>query len=126
MDYLYLSVEEVLLLYIDLMNLSESDASRFVRDVNLLDSALGRPQNAAYYENADIVRQAATLLWGLVENHPFLDGNKRIAHLTALTFLAINGQDIEASEDDQFNLMIDIARGLSLEYVERWLRAHLV
>jgi len=50
-----------------------------LRDEGLLRSAIARPQHAAQQANADLAEQAATLLWGIAENQPFVDGNKRIA-----------------------------------------------
>lgn len=94
-----------------------------VRDWNLLESALARPRMAAHYEGADLVRQAATLFWGLVENHPFHDGNKRTAWVGAETFLRRNGWIITCSDDEAFPVVISIAQGLDLDAVDTWLRA---
>lgn len=124
--YIYLTADEVLVLYADLMNTEGSDPRSLVRDWNLLESALDRPKHAAYYENADIETQAATLLWGIVKNHPFLDGNKRIAHLTAVTFLEVNGYALTATEDEEFELLIGVATGKTLDEVERWVRDHFL
>jgi len=55
------------------------EARSAVLDRGRLESALARPQNAAAYEDADIVRQAATFFWGVAANHAFRDGNKRTA-----------------------------------------------
>lgn len=58
---------------------------------DLIDSALARPKHAAFYENADVVRQAATLCFGLIKNHPWLGGNKRTATYLMEIFLESNG-----------------------------------
>ncbi|MDO8672020.1 MAG: type II toxin-antitoxin system death-on-curing family toxin [Dehalococcoidia bacterium] len=119
-------MDEVFVLYSELMALDNSDPTTFVRDWGLLESALARPLHAALYDEADLVGQAATLLWGLASNHPFLDGNKRLAHLVTMTFLAINGLDLIARADEQFDLMMAVASGLSsIEAVDQWLRNHL-
>ena len=93
---------------------------------SLLESALHRPKSRAHYENADLVDQAATLLWGMVNNHAFSDGNKRIAYGITLTFLRANGWTVEATEDDEFRLMVGVAKSLSLEEVSAWIRRRIV
>jgi len=97
-----------------------------VRDWNLLLSALNRPKAAAYYEEDDLIRQAATLLWGLVENHPFHDGNKRTAWVAAEAFLQANRQRVTATDDEVFIVVVGIAQGLPLDDAEGWLREHVV
>ena len=67
------------------------DAPRPLRDEGLLESALTRPQMAAYYEGADIVRQATLLGLGISQAQSFLDGNKRTAFQTLDAFLWVNG-----------------------------------
>lgn len=102
--------------------MNPSDA---VRDWNLLESAINRPRAVAYYEGADLVGQAATLLWGLIENHPLHDGNKRTAWVTAEAFLNANGITITASNDEAFDVIVAAAQGLSVEATEAWLRDHV-
>ena len=92
-----------------------------MRDWNLLESALHRPRAAAYYEAATLARQAATLLWGIVENHPFHDGNKRTAWVAMRTFLLANGWTVAATDDEKFDLVIGITQGLGVDEVEGWL-----
>lgn len=81
-----------------------------------------RPRAVAYYESADLIGQAATLLWGLIENHPFHDGNKRTAWVTAEAFLNVNGFAITASDDAAFEVIVAVAQGLSVDATETWLR----
>ena len=97
-----------------------------LRSAGGLESALVRPQHAALYAEADIAEQAATLLWGIAESQPFVDGNKRIALVIALTFLGLNGYDVDLSEDERVELMYEIADGLSVGEVAERLRSHLV
>ena len=97
-----------------------------VRDRNLLESALTRPSMAAYYEDADLLRQAATLLWGLIQNHPFHDGNKRTGWVAMRTFLALRGWDVGGTQDEHFQLVVSIAQGMALDEAEAWLREHVV
>ena len=93
--------------------------------LGLLESALARPCHAALYEQADIAAQAATLLWGLAENQPFIDGNKRTALVVGLTFLRVNGYRVETSDDERYELMIDIASGPGVDAVATMLRKRI-
>ena len=82
----YLDYAEAVLIHIRLMQvLGENRYGVDSRD--LIDSALARPRHAAIYENADIIRQSATLLFGLIKNHPWLGGNKRTATTLLQDFL---------------------------------------
>lgn len=71
-----------------------------VRDLGLLESALARPQNLHAYGEGDVAALAAAYAFGIVRNHPFVDGNKRTAFLTAALFLELNGFRFAASEAD--------------------------
>ena len=71
-----------------------------VRDMGLLESALARPQNLFAYGEADVAALAAAYAFGVVRNHPFVDGNKRTAFMTAVFFLELNGHRFIASEVD--------------------------
>ena len=85
-----------------------------IRDVGLLGSAVARPQTTAFGEDAypDIWTKAAALLHSIVKNHALVDGNKRLGWLTTAVFLEINGIEISrASNDDVYNLVIDVAAG---------------
>ena len=97
-------------------------ARQELRDEGLLESALARPIQAAHYANADIADQAATLLWGVAQNQPFVDGNKRIALVVALTFLEINGYVLGMAEDELVGLMLEVACGLDVRHVAERLR----
>ncbi len=84
-----------------------------VRDHGLLESALARPRASVFGQDAypGVHLKAAALLQSLARNHALLDGNKRLAWAACRTFLAINGQWIEASEDQRFELVIRVATG---------------
>ena len=69
-----------------------------VRDIGLLDSALARPQNLHAYGEGDAAALAAAYAFGIIRNHPFVDGNKRIGFITAAVFLEANGYLVTASE----------------------------
>ncbi|MBA2285938.1 MAG: type II toxin-antitoxin system death-on-curing family toxin [Ktedonobacteraceae bacterium] len=72
-----------------------------LRDDNLLESALAAPKNAGYYEGADLVTQAATLIERLALNHPFIDGNKRTSMIAGSSFLFINNLHIVYKDEDE-------------------------
>ncbi len=83
-----------------------------IRDLGLLGSAVARPQTTAFGDDAypDIWTKAAALLQSIVANHALVDGNKRLGWLSTAVFLEINGIKIsEASNDDVYDLVIDVA-----------------
>lgn len=71
-----------------------------IRDQGLLESALARPENRFAYETPTVFDLAAAYAFGLVKNHPFVDGNKRIGFASAVVFLETNGYRFEADEAD--------------------------
>jgi death on curing protein len=84
-----------------------------VRDHGLLESASARPRATVFGKDAypDLHLKAAALLESLARNHALVDGNKRLAWTACRTFLAINGQWINASEDQRFELVVRVASG---------------
>jgi death on curing protein len=86
----YLSLADVLALHQAIMEKC-GFASAPLRDEGMLESAIMRPRMAAYYSEADIIRQAALLAVGISQAQAFLDGNKRTAFLTCDVFLRLNG-----------------------------------
>jgi len=94
-----------------------------LRDPGLLDAALYRPQSG-YYE--DLVQEAAALWESLDQNHPFIDGNKRVAFAALHAFLHINGMTITAAPLAAFTFMESLrARGeFDSAHVDAWLRRH--
>lgn len=94
-----------------------------IRDEGLLDSALGRPLQSFHYEQPDLFDLAATYAHGLVKNHPFLDGNKRIGFMAAYTFLAVNGQQLESPEEEAVLQTLALAAGeIGEDAYAAWLR----
>ena len=75
---------------------------------DLVEFALARPRQAATYENADLVRQAATLYFGFIKNHPWLDGNKRTATVSVDAFLMLNGYEIKATVNETIEFVLEI------------------
>ncbi len=107
----FLSLAEVLEIHKD--QVARYGGARGIRDIELLKSAIGMP-SATYGGQSlqtDIYEMAATYLFHLVKNHPFVDGNKRVGAVAALVFLALNGFDVEASEDDFAEMVVAVARG---------------
>jgi death-on-curing protein len=86
----YLSMADVIAIH-DQNMLDTGSGFAPLRDEGLLESAIMRPQTAAYYEDADLIRQAALLAIGISQNQPFVDGKKRTAYAALDTFLIMNG-----------------------------------
>lgn len=108
--------------------LAEHGGSSGVRDENLLESALARPQqlHACGDPPPDLADLAASLAYGLARNHPFVDGNKRTAYVVCRTFLALNGAELAATQEEKYLSILAVAEGkLKLEEFAAWLRAHL-
>lgn len=83
-----------------------------IRDDALLQSALARPrQYFAYADAPDIIRLAAVYTSGIVQNHPFVDGNKRTGFVVGILFLELNGYDFTASEGDAAQAVLALASG---------------
>jgi death-on-curing protein len=99
-----------------------------VRDEAALESALARPkQKWADEAEADLALLAAAYGFGLARNHPYRDGNKRVAFLAMATFLGLNGFEIEAPEAEVVAVMVGVAAGhLTERQLADWLRVHLV
>ncbi|MDE2249637.1 MAG: type II toxin-antitoxin system death-on-curing family toxin [Xanthomonadaceae bacterium] len=121
-------IERALAVAIHERQLAEHGGGMGVRDDSLLDSALARPQQDHAYGDPtpDLADLAASLAFGLARNHPFVDGNKRTAHVCYRVFLALNGANIVASDEDKYVNMIALAEGsLSETEFARWLREHI-
>lgn len=97
-----------------------------LRDEGLFDSALARPLNLAAYGEPDVASLAAAYGVGLAKNHPFVDGNKRVAFLAVGLFLAINGYRLTASQVDATLTVLAVAAGeLSEDAFAAWIRDHM-
>jgi death on curing protein len=124
-DPTFIGLEEAIRLHAFAIGLDRTQASSNVRDTGLLESALTRPQQLHYYEDADLPALAATLLWGLVLNHPFHDGNKRTGWFLTQAFLYRNGYELPTSPEST-RLVLNIALGRrDVSQVERWIRTRL-
>jgi death on curing protein len=87
-----------------------------VRDFALLESALARPQNLLALETApELADLAAACAWGIVRNHPFIDGNKRTSRVVTLTFLGLNGYELRADDAEHVAVWTRFAGGSMTE-----------
>ena len=123
----YLTLNEVLELYLRIIE--QSGGAAGVHDLNALESALAQPRMT--FEGRDlyptIVEKAAALGFSLIQNHPFVDGNKRIGHAVMETFLVLNGYEIDATVDEQEQIILQVAAGsMTREAFTEWLRQHIV
>jgi len=116
---LFLSLDEVLEIH---RRVIESfGGADGVRDLGLLESALYRPQSG-YYE--DLAAMAAALFESMLMNHPFVDGNKRVAFFATDVFLRLNGWRLEVDADAAYSLLIELLRTgqCDFEHLEVWIR----
>jgi death on curing protein len=103
--------------------LREFGGASGLRDRGLLESALDRPRNKWAYGETDMAALAAAYGYGIARNHPFIDGNKRSAFLSVVTFLGLNDVDFAAEEAEVVVLMQDVAAGeIDEEGLARWIR----
>lgn len=107
----FLALDEVLGLHAEQIELYGGRAG--VRDLGLLESAVAAPQ-ASYggaYLHATLAEMAAAYLFHLAQNHPFVDGNKRVAAASTIMFIYLNERDFECTEDELVDLTLAVARG---------------
>lgn len=122
----YLSLEEVL-------DLHQRMIQRFggapgIRDLGALQSAVAQPRMTFGQQDlyTSLSEKAAALCYSLVMNHPFVDGNKRVAHYAMETFMILNGQELAASVAEAETLMLSLAAGETpREELVAWIGVHL-
>jgi death-on-curing protein len=94
-----------------------------IRDLGLLESALARPLNKFGYGENDLATLAAAYAFGIVRNHPFVDGNKRAAFASMIVFLGLNGCDFDVPPEQATAMILALAAGeVSEESLARWIR----
>ncbi|MBV6495771.1 MAG: type II toxin-antitoxin system death-on-curing family toxin [Acidobacteria bacterium ACB1] len=92
----------------------------------LVESALARPQQEANFAKSDVVRQAATLCFGLVKNHPWRGGNKRTATYLMRVFLMLNGFDLDYEVEDAVEMVLAVESDKwKVDEIESWLRSRV-
>jgi len=105
--------------------IAEHGGSLGIRDLGLIESALGRPQNLLLYNSPDIFDLAAAYGYGLAQNHGFIDGNKRTAYVVTRLFLILNGYDISTSAVEKVITFEKVGKGeIDQTALASWLRAH--
>jgi death on curing protein len=122
----YLTLAEVVELHRRLLEVTGGAPG--VRDLGALESAVAQPR--ATFEGADLyptlLEKAAALCFSLVQDHPFVDGNKRVGHAAMETLLVLNGAEINATTAEQEQLMLDLAAGrIGRSQLTDWLGQHL-
>ena len=106
--------------------LAEHGGGEGVRDMTLLESAMARPRNLAGYGRPDAAALAAAYAYGIARNHPFVDGNKRIAAVVSETFLILNGYRLRATDAELVVAFVALAAGeLSEEEMADWFRTRV-
>ena len=123
----YLSLAEVLTLHG--LIIDQTGGSDGLRDLGMLESALGQPRQTFGGEDLypDLPSKAVALGFSLINNHPFVDGNKRVGHAAMEAFLMLNGFEISASVDDAEAEILAVAAGQrTREDLQRWVESHAV
>lgn len=120
-----LSKEQVIALHTQLN--SETGGLDGIRDDSLLESALNAPFQS--FDGIDVFpsiqQKAARLAFGLIKNHAFIDGNKRIGVHTMLVFLALNKIELDYTQDELSDTILKVAAGkLDFEDLLQWILKH--
>jgi death-on-curing protein len=108
--------------------LSQHGGTSGIRDENLLSASLARPRNLfTYGESPTVFDLAAAYGYGIAKNHPFIDGNKRVAFVAMATFLELNGYSLDTPEMEVVIMMERLAMGLeSQDSVAAWLEENSI
>jgi death-on-curing protein len=118
----WLSIDAILAIHAQLV--AEHGGSPILRDRGLLESALARPRNLFAYGDKDFPILATAYASGLTRNHPFIDGNKRIAFMACYMFLGVNGWSLDAPEEQVVTMMWGLSeRSIGDEAFTSWLRS---
>lgn len=120
---IFLTLDEVLA--IQHKEVEKFGGSHGVRDLNLLDSALQRPQSSFMGEDLypTIFDKAAALMHSILLNHPFIDANKRTSMVSAAYFLHLNGYDIKTTQKELVELALKVeSKKMSLDQISKWLK----
>lgn len=120
----WLSLKTILTIHQD--QITQHGGSYVLRDQGLLESALARPQNTFHYHpKSSLVELAAAYGFGIAQNHPFVDGNKRVAFQAMYVFLGLNGISIETAETEVVETVLKLASGnLTQDQLGEWLETN--
>lgn len=121
----YIELADALELYAAIIGGTIGQAADQLRDQAGLESALGRPRNYAHYQEADLALQAAALAHGVAESQAFIDGNKRLALVSMLTFLEVNGYEVNATDPELAGWIISLIAGTTPEELAGLIRSRL-
>ena len=122
----YLTLGEVVELH--RLVLTATGGAPGIRDLGALESAVAQPRAtfAGRDLHGNLIEKAGALGFALAQGHPFVDGNKRVAHAAMATFLLLNGAEIHAAIDEQERLMLDLASGhVRRAELTAWLEQHV-
>lgn len=122
----YLSLAEVIELHRRVID--QSGGAPGLRDTGRLESAVAQPRISFGGRDLypSLIEKAGALCFSLVQNHPFVDGNKRLGHAAMEVFLILNGHEIRAGVDEQETVIIGVASGqVSRESLVEWLNEHV-
>lgn len=123
----YLLIDEIISLHTQLI--LQSGGGHGLRDSGSLVSCVAQPEMSFGGEDLypTLADKATALGYSLIQNHPFVDGNKRVGHAAMEIFLILNGYEIKASIDEQEQLILAVASGQHLrEELTAWLRLHII
>jgi len=121
----YIELADALEFYAAIIGGTTGQAADQLRDQAGLESALGRPHNYAHYQEADLALQAAALAHGVAESQAFIDGNKRLALVSMLTFLEVNGYEVNATDPELADWIIGLSAGTTPEELAGLIRSRL-
>jgi death on curing protein len=121
----YIELADALELYAAIIGGTTGQAADQLRDQAGLESALGRPRNYAHYRKADLALQAAALAHGIAESQAFIDGNKRLALVSMLTFLEVNGYEVDATDPELADWIISLSAGTTPHELADLIRSRL-
>ena len=121
----YVSYPEAVFIHIRLMRLA-GETRYGVSDRALIESALARPRQSVAYEGADLIRQAASLCFGMIKNHPWVGGNKRTATVLMSDFLLRNGVETTATINEVVEMVLAVESDRwGVDEIEDWLRGRV-
>ena len=126
-DTSYLTLEQILVIHED--QIDRYGGSHGLRDLALLESAIFRPQSTFSGEDLypTVFDKAAALLHSLIQNHPFIDGNKRTATVSLIVFLIKNGYELRVSNDTLVEIVLKISKKkITLENLSIWLKDNIL
>jgi death-on-curing protein len=124
-SFISLRLGDALEIYAAIFNLSTEQAADHLRSQDALEGALGRPGSYAHYQQADVALQAAVLAHRIAETQPFVDGNKRTALVSMLTFLELNGYTLSATDQELAAWIISFSSGTTPEQIAEQLRSRI-